>query len=81
MEGAYRLYKWVAIPSITPGLSTLIRRMMVSLCPEQGRRGSNQILFTDQMVTDGLTKPLDAGEFLRSRSVMGLNPAEHGAGE
>ncbi len=30
-------------PVITPGLSTLIRRMMVSLCPEQGRRGSNQI--------------------------------------
>ncbi len=42
---------------------------------------------TDQMVADGLTKPLDAGKFLRSRSVMGLasrneaTPAEHGAGE
>ncbi len=42
---------------------------------------------TDQMVADGLTKPLDASKFLRSRSVMGLasndaaTPAEHGAGE
>jgi len=42
---------------------------------------------TDQMVADGLTKPLESGKFLRSRSVMGLasrneaTPAEHGAGE
>jgi len=41
---------------------------------------------TDQMVADGLTKPLDSGKFLRSRSVMGLASgndaaAEHGAGE
>ena len=31
---------------------------------------------TDQMVADGLTKPLESGKFLSSRSVMGL--AEHG---
>ena len=41
----------------------------------------------DQMVADGLIKPLDAGKFLRFRSVMELasndeaNPVEHGAGE
>jgi len=41
----------------------------------------------DQMVADGLTKPLESGKFLRFRSVMGLasrneaTPAEHGAGE
>ncbi len=42
---------------------------------------------TDQMVADGLTKPLESGKFLRFRSVMGLasrneaTPAEHDAGE
>jgi len=44
-------------------------------------------IFIDQMVADGLTKPLESGKFLRFRSVMGLasrneaTPAEHGAGE
>ncbi len=41
---------------------------------------------TDQMVADGLTKPLDSGKFLRFRSIMGLASgndvaAGHGAGE
>ena len=41
---------------------------------------------TDQLVADGLTKPLNSGKFLRSRSVMRLASgndaaAEHGAGE
>jgi transposase InsO family protein len=41
----------------------------------------------DQMVADGLTKPLESGKFLRFRSVMGLassneaTPAEHGVDE
>ncbi len=44
-------------------------------------------ILIDQMMADGLTKPLESGKFLRSRSVMGLasrneaTPAEHGAGE
>ncbi len=42
---------------------------------------------TDQMMADGLTKPLKSGKFLTFRSVMGLasrneaTPAEHGADE
>jgi len=43
---------------------------------------------TDQMVADGLTRPLKPGKFLRSRSTMGLAPSKdtatatgHGAGE
>ena len=45
------------------------------------------IIPTDQLMADGLTKPLNSGKFLRSRSVMGLasrieaTPAGHGAGE
>jgi len=38
-----------------------------------------EYISTDQMVADGLTKPLEPGKFLRSRSVMRL--AEHGAGK
>ncbi len=44
-------------------------------------------ILIDQMVADGLTKPLESGKFLRFRSVMGLasrneaTSAEHGAGE
>ncbi len=34
---------------------------------------------TEQMVADGLTKPLEVGKFLLSRSMMGLAPKE-GAG-
>ncbi len=44
------------------------------------------IIPTDQLMADGLTKPLNSGKFLRSRSVMRLASgndaaAEHGAGE
>ena len=44
-------------------------------------------IFIDQMMADGLTKPLEPGKFLRFRSVMGLASgneavvAEHGVGE
>ena len=44
-------------------------------------------IFIDQMMIDGLTKPLKSGKFLRFRSVMRLasrneaTPAEHGVGE
>ncbi len=44
-------------------------------------------IFIDQMMVDGLTKPLEPGKFLRFRSVMGLASgneavaAEHGVGE
>ncbi len=44
-------------------------------------------IFIDQMVVDGLTKPLKSGKFLRFRSVMGLASrneaifAEHDVGE
>ncbi len=46
-----------------------------------------EYILIDQMMADGLTKPLESGKFLRSRSVMGLasrneaTSAEHGAGE
>jgi hypothetical protein len=46
-----------------------------------------EYIFIDQMVADGLTKPLESGKFLRFRSVMGLassneaTSAEHGVGE
>lgn len=36
---------------------------------------------TDQMVADGLTKPLEPVKFLRSRSMMGLAPSTAGASE
>ncbi len=38
-----------------------------------------EYISTDQMVADGLTKPLESGKFLRSRSVMGLT--ERGVNE
>jgi len=46
-----------------------------------------EYILIDQMVADGLIKPLESGKFLRFRSVMGLASmneatlAEHGAGE
>lgn len=53
---------------------------------EEGAIGLEYIPI-DQMVADGLTKPLESGKFLRSRSMMGLAPgnddaaAGHGAGK